>query len=345
MDDVDLVVVGAGPAGLSTAWAALRRGWRPLVLDRAPQPGGAWTRMWPDMRCLSERWQDVAPDGTAPQGPGRYASAAEVAAHWQAFAARHHLPLRLGVTVQQVRTDAGGFEVQTTAGPIRAPRLVLATGEHGVPYQPDLPGSFDGPVRHSAELRPAELQAGQRVVVVGDGNSAAMIAERAVGQGARVVLCVRRLLGPQGRALAPRPAWLTRMLHHLANMPADRLPGRLLCQPRVAVQGPWLAQAVAQGQVQVVPAAAGLDPAGVRLNDGRVVPADLVVLATGFERELRFADRLLDLGQRAWPRHHRGLVPQHPGLAVVGLPCARTLRSGFLRGMVQDAAAVVEALP
>ena len=87
----------------------------------------------------------------------------------------------------------------------------------------------------------------------------------------------------------------------------------------------------------------GLAAQGVQLPEGELAPADRIVWATGFRRDL---DWLAGLGmdEHGSPAHRGGLSTLLPGLAILGLPCMRTRRSSFLRGLSGDARAVVRKL-
>ena len=336
----DLVVVGAGPAGLSAAAAAEERGLHAVVLERAGVAGGAWARMPPDMRCLSPRRDDRLPDGSWPPGPGARATAAEVARAWQAFAdARSQV--RFGVTVTALRHHMDHLRLETDQGPVDARRVVVATGEYGRPHIPPLPGRFDGPIEHSSALDVSAVTPGDRVVVVGAGNSGAEVALRLLRAGARVsVSSAERIRRPP-----TAPSVLLGRLRFLASgVPVARLPGRGGCRARVAVVEPFLFEAVERGDILALGRVVGLESTGVRLADGIPVAADRVVMATGFRRDTAWLHGTVTLAADGTPRHAVGRSPEIRGLGFVGIPCMRTRRSGFLRGFAADARAVVGAL-
>jgi len=341
---VPLVIVGAGPYGLCAAWAARRRGFEPMVLDRNPLPGGAWQHMWPNMRCLSPRQFDATPDGFVSRGPHEFATAEEVAEQWQQFARRQHFSLALGTTVRGIAAQADGFAVHLDADVVWAQRVILATGEFDAPVCANLaPDTRQLPagVVHVRDLLPDRLRGLGRVIVVGAGNSAAQVLATAVHAGARVSLCAKTVPGHVS-------AWKSGILGHarwrLSGLDLKVWSLSSRCQMRAPLMDPALLELLGSGAVQRFGAVAELFDGGVVTAQGERLTADLVVLATGYRRDLDLVAGLDQLGPSSFPAHKRGVSVRHPGLGYAGLPCARTLRSGFLRGAKGDAIALVGAV-
>ncbi len=178
---VDIVVIGAGQAGLSSAYHLQRLGLAPargfVVLDQSPQAGGAWQFRWPSLTLSTvNRIHDL---------PGmRFADAVKTEAQVQAsvavpnyFAAyeqNFHLPVFRPVKVSQVVIRGERLRVETDAGNFSARGVINATGTWETPFIPDYRGaaSFKGRQLHTKDYRQAADFAGQRVLIVGGGISA-----------------------------------------------------------------------------------------------------------------------------------------------------------------------------
>ncbi|MFI9006702.1 FAD-dependent oxidoreductase [Actinosynnema sp. NPDC053489] len=172
--DVDVVVIGAGQAGLSAAYFLGRAGLEHVVLDADAGPGGAWRHRWPTLRMATVHGIHDLP-GMPFAEPDPDAPANEVLpAYFAEFERRNGLDVRRPVRVRAVRDRGGLLRVETDRGVWEAPALVNATGTWTRPFWPRYPGQerFRGRQLHSSRYRGPEEFAGRHVVVVGGGTSA-----------------------------------------------------------------------------------------------------------------------------------------------------------------------------
>ena len=135
----EVVVIGAGPAGLAFA-GAFAPG-RCIVLERGPTAGDSWRRMPRDMR-LNSGWGASRLPG-APSAPWSWASRVSRSAyhsHLVAFSQRAGIEVRTGIAVERVTRSEDGFRVETPGGTFRSRFVVNATGYFGNPVVPDYPG-------------------------------------------------------------------------------------------------------------------------------------------------------------------------------------------------------------
>jgi cation diffusion facilitator CzcD-associated flavoprotein CzcO len=170
----DVVVIGGGQAGLSTAYALARAGADFVLLDGDDGPGGAWQHRWPSLRL--DRAHRIAPlPGMDLPDADPATPASEVVAGYFADYERHFaLPVRRPVAVRAVHRTDDGFVLHTSAGEWTASGLVNATGTWSRPFWPAYPGRelFRGRQLHAADYRGAEEFRDRHVVVVGGGTSA-----------------------------------------------------------------------------------------------------------------------------------------------------------------------------
>ncbi|MEG3628204.1 NAD(P)-binding domain-containing protein [Streptomyces poriticola] len=176
--EVDVVVVGAGQAGLSGAYHLLRAGLEPgrgfVVLDRSPGPGGAWQFRWPSLTFGRVHGMHALP-GTEPTGADPDRPSAEVVAeYFAAYERAFDLRVRRPVDVRAVREgDGERLRVETSAGVWSTRALINATGTWDRPFWPRYRGqeTFRGRQLHTAQYAGPEEFAGRRVTVVGGGAS------------------------------------------------------------------------------------------------------------------------------------------------------------------------------
>ncbi len=339
--DPDLVIIGAGPAGLATAGVARRMGVEPLLIDKAPQVGGAWARMRPQMRCLSPRRFDQMPDGSTPSGSTDRATAAEVLAWLRSYAQRERFDVLGETEVTGLRQLDDRIEVKTTATTVQAGAVVIATGEHGCPHTPALPGQFDGPSCHSSQLAIDDVAKDDHVLVAGVRNSAAEVVALLLDRGVRVTVSARSGLGA---AAGVASGLLADLRWRASAVPLRLLPGNGGCTASTPVVDDVLQRAANANQINVVGAVERLSTRSVHCAGDVTVSCDRIVWATGFVRDLAWLPDELTINADGLPTHNEGVSLQWSNLGFVGFPCMRTRRSGFIRGFVGDATALLERL-
>lgn len=198
MERIDTLVVGGGQAGVAMSAHLTRAGVPHLVLERGRIAERWRSGRWDSMVANGPAWHDRFPgQDFAQTDPDGFPPKEEVAAYFESFAAQAGAPIRCGVEVTRARPGAGGgFEVETSAGPVRAERIVAATGPFQVPQIPPVIPEGAGPVQiHSAAYRNPDALAPGAVLVVGAGSSGVQIAEEIARAGRRTYLSV----GPHDR--------------------------------------------------------------------------------------------------------------------------------------------------
>src|SRR5690349_8968441 len=162
----DLIVIGAGAAGLNAALGAQDRGLRVLVLEKnkiantiEDFPEGKWVYAEPDTRPPKGKlWLDGA-------------SKEELLARWHQIIRDNGLAVHTGEGVDAIRKQKDGtFGIQTTAARYQARRVVLATGQRGNPRRLGVPGEDREQVYH--RLYSPKHYNDEDILVVGGGNSA-----------------------------------------------------------------------------------------------------------------------------------------------------------------------------
>jgi putative flavoprotein involved in K+ transport len=198
--DVDVVVVGAGQAGLSISRVLSELGREHLVLERG-RAGQSWRDRWDSFTLVLPNWTirlaGQAYDGPDPDG---FMPRDEFVEYVASYATSGGAPVREGVEALALGWRDGRFALETSAGEFRAREVVVATGGYQRPHRPAGVRELEAllPVIDAGQYRsPGQLPSG-RVLVVGSGQSGCQIAEELKRDGREVVLsCGRAPGGPR----------------------------------------------------------------------------------------------------------------------------------------------------
>jgi putative flavoprotein involved in K+ transport len=198
VEKTDVLVVGAGQAGVAMSEHLGRAGIPHLVLERARIAERWRSWRWDSLVANGPAWHDRFPGQEFAGDPDAFPGKEEVADYFESYAARIGAPIRCGVSVERVERLEGrpGFRVETSQGVIEAGVVVAATGPFQKPLMPALvPDSAGITQIHSVDYRnPGQLPPGA-VLVVGAGSSGAQIADELNRAGRKTYLSV----GPHGR--------------------------------------------------------------------------------------------------------------------------------------------------
>lgn len=295
----DVIVIGAGQAGLSAAYHLVRRGFHSadeapngsptfIVLDADTGPGGAWQHRWLSLRMATVNNIYDLPGMPKPAFDPQIPAAELLPRYFGDFETEMRLPIRRPVHVRAVRYDDddphGRMRVETDSVSWSVRVVINATGTWSKPFWPRYPAQHDftGRQLHTVDFVSADQFAGQHVAVVGGGISAVQFLDEI--------------------SFVTSTSWFTRRepewhegfdteygIEVIAKVDA-RVRQGLPPLSVVAVTGLiWndrMRAAAARGVLHRHPMFTSIEPSGVRHADGSFEPADVILWATGFRAAL-----------------------------------------------------------
>jgi putative flavoprotein involved in K+ transport len=352
IEHVETAIIGAGQAGLATAYHLQRKGRPCLILDGNEQVGDNWRAQWDSLRLYTPAQYDGLPGLPFPGPRWSYPKKDEVADYLATYVKQFALPVRTLARVDRLQAVDGKYVLQLGADRIVAENVVVATGGFGrAPRIPDFALDLDPLIRqlHSSEYRrPAQLKPG-RVLVVGASHSGTDIAYE-VAATHPTILAGR----DPGQTPVGPDQWMARLVLPLMVFVARHVLtrstpiGRKVMQkvrshgglPMFRVRRSHLqARSVERILGRVTRAKDGRPV----LDDGRVLDVANVVWCTGFRQVFDWID-LPILGADGWPREMRGVIPEAPGLYFCGLAFQYAFSSMVLPGVGRDSAYVAERI-
>jgi len=314
----DVVVIGGGQAGLAAGYFLRRAGLDFVILDEQERPGGAWQHGWQSLRMFSPAQYSPLPGWPMPAQTGEtFPTAGHVVDYLERYEERYELPVRRSVGVTSVRRGHERWTVDTDAGSLKAASVISATGTWQSPYLPYFPGqdTFSGRQLHTVAYDSPDMFAGQRVVIVGGGNSAAQILAE-VSTVAETLWVTRRppLFMPDdvdGRVLFDVAT--AREAARRSGRDHDGVAGL-----GDIVMVPPVQAARDRGVLDRSPMFDRLSPTGVSWNDGREHECDAIIWCTGFRPHLSHLSELGLTREHGHPATDGTRSIDHPGLHLLG---------------------------
>ncbi len=191
--ETEVVIVGAGPAGLAVAGCLQHRGISHVLLEKAQTTIPAWRSHYDRLHLHTNRALSGLPYFPMPRHFPKYPSREQVVNYLDQYTAWAQLTPFLNVTVESITNQNGGWITSSNIGKIKSQSVVVATGYYGEPVIPHWPGleKFPGVVLHSSAYRNGDPFVDQDVLIVGFGNSGGEIALDLLERRARPTISVR----------------------------------------------------------------------------------------------------------------------------------------------------------
>ena len=350
-----IALIGAGPSGLSAARALSQHGVAFQGFELHTDVGGLWnignsrSTVYESAHLISSKHMTEFKEFPMPEGTADYPSHRELLDYFQAYATHFDLKrhFRFGVRVVRVEpiSQAADTRWRVTIDPgngqlesAEYKGVVIANGILAEPNMPQWPGQFGGQLMHTSAYKKAEQFKGQRVLIVGAGNSGCDIAVDAVHHAHSVDISVRR-----GYYFVPK---------YVFGQPADTIGGKIRL-PRALKQfidstilkwftgdpvrfgfpkpdykmyeshpivNSLILHHIGHGDVKVRPDIVRMDGHTVHFKDGSQADYDLVMAATGYKLHYPFIDEQLLNWQGMAPQLYLNIfAPRFDRLAVLGM--------------------------
>ncbi|MGO1243551.1 MAG: NAD(P)-binding domain-containing protein [Sphingobacterium sp.] len=296
----NIVVIGAGQAGLSSAFYLKKMGLKPgkdfVILDKATNPGGAWQYRWPSLTLSTVNGIHDLPgmsfQETVPTGNPREVHAnVAVPRYFECYEKTFGLTVFRPVAVSVVCNREVSLRVETDRGTFSTKGIINATGTWDTPYIPEYPGAsvFKGQQLHTKDYQRADDFKGKHVLIVGSGISAIQLLDE-ISQVTRTTWVTRRVPrfnegsfdAEKGRAAVA--------------IVEDRVRRGLPAGSVVSVTGLPVTPAIIamrkRGVLDRKPMFTEITEEGVRMADGSLLAVDIILWCTGFRSSL---DHLMPL--------------------------------------------------
>ncbi len=331
---IQTVVVGAGPAGLAVSTLLSHHSKSHLVLEQSHRAGGLYMSLHSDLNLLSPHMYNALPEMALPSGDGEI-TAGQFASYLRDYIEEMRPPLLLSAQMSAIVKTRSGFEVRLVNGDVFVCKnVVVATGMSSFPKPLGISLPEAVLLQSAREWKGVDYYSGKRVLIVGSGISAIEIAELLTGS-AEVTLAVNR-------PVSTMPLfWFGVNFHHFIR-PLELLPKAWmphLCRGRfrersVVRYGPDFLH---NGEVRLVEMGDNMNTSYPALRLDELGQYDVVINATGYYYDTSFLPDNVARAKNGNVLTRSCESLSHPGLFMIGHPCAGGIDSPFLRGIRRDA--------
>ncbi len=346
MTEEDILIIGGGPAGLSTAGALRKAGLSSLIIDKG-EVGESWTNRYERLHLHTVRAFSGLAHLRIPLSYPRYIPKDRYADYLRDYAKHFDLQFRANSCVTSIQVDRDRSEdriiVSTESDTWKCRVVIIAAGQFGSPIIPEWQGrsEYSGRLMHSADYESGKVFAGKRVLVIGCGNSGAEIAADLAENAAHdVTLSIRsnpaivpreflgtptQIFGIAMSRLPPRIA--DRIGSGLARLALGDLTkigfGPPAWQPFTSRRTPiidvGLIKNVRDRRVKIRSGVLRLTPTGAVFTNGEDIPFDCIIASTGYSTGLEniITDPSL-IDDKGFPLFASGEPTSQPGLFFMG---------------------------
>ena len=356
METTGVVVIGAGPAGLAIGACLKRRRINFVILERERQVGSSWRRHYERLHLHTVKSRSSLPFRKFDRGYPRYVPRALVVRYLEEYATSFDLQPLFGENVKAVRKQAGEWQVDSTSKTFRSRDVVVASGLNAEAVRPSYPGTqnFRGQILHAGDYFHTTPFVGQRVLIVGMGNTGAEIALDLCEHGIETTISIRGGVHVAPRDLFGVPIQViatvaTRLLplkvndvlfpvildfaigdlskHGIAR-PRRGILEQVISSGRIPVLDVGTAKLIQDGKIRVARGIRAITEYGVIFDDGEKRLFEAIIFATGFRP-----------GYRSFLQFDDNVPPSavDPSLSFVGFKNPVT---GLLREISKEAQSV-----
>ncbi len=341
----DLIIIGGGQAGLAAGYYAKQKNLSYLILEAGSSIGNTWRDRYDNLTLFTPRAYSNLPGLPVEDDKDGYPTKDEVANYLQNYAQHFELNIRLNEFVRQLTKAGGIFTVTASSTMYQAVNVVVATGPFQTPRIPTWAKPTDNVIQlHSSAYKNLSQIKGEKVLVIGGGNSGAQIAEE-IAKEHKVDLAVNtKLRFMPAKILGKSLFWWLDKIGAL-NAPTNSFKAKKLRQRGDPVIGTSLKALLKSGAVTLKAEATDMKGGMVAFADGTNGQYSTIVYSTGYILDYGWLNIPQALDEKQMPIQNEGISQTVEGLYFLGLGWLRSRNSALLGGVGRDAQAIIEQLP
>ena len=337
MDYYDVVIVGAGQAGIAMGSYLKQEGLSFILLDSNVRIGDSWRQRYDSLELFTSRKYSSLPKLQMNGSSDGFPTKDEMGDYLEQYTTHFGLPVKLNTNVIKIKKNRETFKVETNQGIIEANQVVIASGAFQKPFIPPVmlnKGEKPFQIHSSSYFSPKQILKGS-VLVVGGGNSGAQIAVE-LAQERNVTLAVSRPFKFLPLRFLGKSIFYWLELFGLLYAGTNTKKGDWFRKQNDPIFGYKLKTLITERRVNVKPRVVRVVGNEVLFEDNSVHSFENIVWSTGFIPSYDWIRIDGATSANGKPVHERGISPIK-GLYFIGLPWQYQRGSALICGVARDA--------
>ncbi|EFI70152.1 NAD(P)/FAD-dependent oxidoreductase [Lysinibacillus capsici] len=334
---LDIIVIGAGQAGLSMGYYLQQGGYNFVILDGEKRIGDTWRNRYDSLILFTPKSYSSLLGMRLEGNKNALPTKDEIADYLEAYANRFLLPVKMETTVHKIQKIKNTFEVSTDKGIFHSKQVIIASGAFQKPFIPSISQSLSKEVFqiHSSQYKSPEMIPDGPILVIGGGNSGTQIATE-LAENLEVTIAISHPfkflpLNIMGKSIFH---WLEKV--GLLYAGTDTRRGKWFQNQSDPIFGHELKHLIRKGKIKIKPRVLTTQGREITFNDHSKINAQTIIWSTGFVPDYNWIDIEGVLDEKGFPFHKRGLSPIQ-GLYYIGLPWQHQRGSALICGVGKDA--------
>ncbi|HDR7624511.1 TPA: NAD(P)-binding domain-containing protein [Bacillus mycoides] len=334
---LDVIVIGAGQAGLSMGYYLKKEGYDFLILEGEKRIGDSWRNRYESLVLFTPKSYSSLPGMKLEGDKNTFPTKDEIADYLETYTVHFLLPVRLETTVHKVQKTESTFEVSTDKGVFLSKYVIIASGAFQKPFIPSISQHLSQEVFqiHSSQYQSPKKIPDGPVLVIGGGNSGTQIANE-LAESRDVTIAISHPfkflpLKIVGKSIFH---WLEKI--GLLYAGTDTRRGLWFRKQSDPIFGFEFKKLIRDENVEVKSRVTQACKREVTFDDYSKINVKNIIWSTGFVPDYKWIDIEGISDEKGFPLHNRGVSPIQ-GLYYIGLPWQHQRGSALICGVGRDA--------
>lgn len=341
---IDLIIIGAGQAGLTMGYYLKQEGYNFLLLEAGKQFGDSWRNRYDSLQLFTPRSYSSLPGMALIGEKNEFPYKDEIATYLEEYARHFQLPVQLQTEVLKIKKEKEIFELHTPTEVLQTKKVIIASGGFQQPFIPSVSANLSSHIFqiHSSQYKSSPQIPQGKVLVVGGGNSGMQIAVE-LAKTHEVTVSISHPLTFLPLQLFGKSIFnlLEKMGLLYAEINTKR--GRWFQKRKDPIFGFEGKKLIRNGAIKLQEKVVSASGNNIMFQNGDIYSAESVIWSTGFVQNYNWIEIEQAVNEKGFPNHIKGISPVK-GLYYIGLPWQSQRGSALICGVGKDAAYVLSEI-